>query len=347
MYHPTTRLLTILELLQTYPTLSGAELARRLEVEPRSIRRYVLMLQDMGIPIEAIRGPGGGYQLRPGFKLPPLMFTDDEATAIVLGLLGSGWLEIGQSSLAVEGALAKVLRVLPLRTRERLNAVSSHLILSPYEQEARPDVALLITLSDAIQQQQRVDLIYRSEREQSTQRTVEPYGVAGWWGRWYLVAFCCLRQGYRLFRLDRMEQVQVLTESFVRAAGFDEQAYLQEQLIGTGASPQIEIEFQATLQTVQGKIPAHFGSLTATAQGVLFQSQHGDVLSTARYLVGLNLPFVVHQPHALREALLHLAEQMIQSATAQHLPDNPGDALHQPTSQQTSVLCYHQPTVSD
>jgi predicted DNA-binding transcriptional regulator YafY len=103
MYHPTTRLLTILELLQAHPSLSGEALARRLEVEPRSVRRYIMMLQDMGMPIEAARGPGGGYRLRPGFKLPPLLFSEEEATAIVLGLLGTAWLEIGQSPVAVEG----------------------------------------------------------------------------------------------------------------------------------------------------------------------------------------------------------------------------------------------------
>src|SRR5262245_19767316 len=118
MYHPTTRLLTILELLQAHPSLSGAALARRLEVEPRSVRRYITMLQDMGMPIEATHGPGGGYRLRPGFKLPPLLFSEEEATAIVLGLLSSPWLVLGQAPVAVEGALAKVLRVLPVRARE-------------------------------------------------------------------------------------------------------------------------------------------------------------------------------------------------------------------------------------
>lgn len=101
MYHPTTRLLTILELLQAHHSLSGEALARRLEVEPRSVRRYITMLQDMGMPIEAVRGPGGGYQLRPGFKLPPLMFTEEEATALVLGLLGTVWLEVGLSLIHI------------------------------------------------------------------------------------------------------------------------------------------------------------------------------------------------------------------------------------------------------
>lgn len=317
MYHPATRLLTILELLQTYPLLSGAELARRLEVEPRSIRRYILMLQDMGIPIEASRGPGGGYQLRPGFKLPPLMFTDEEATAIMLGLLGSSWLEIGQSAVAVEGALAKVARVLPTAVRERLHAMSSHLILSPHDQEARPHAALLMDLSEAIHQCRQIDLSYRSHGNTMTRRTVEPYGLAGWWGRWYLVGYCCLRRDYRLFRLDRIEQMESLAETFVRADDFDYQAYVVEQLVQTSAGWHIEVEFQAPLEAVQQKIPPFYGSFTSTEGSVLFQFQHGNLNSTARYLLGLNLPFVVHQPVELRQAMLALADEIIKSATAQ------------------------------
>jgi predicted DNA-binding transcriptional regulator YafY len=206
MYHPTTRLLTILELLQAHPLLSGAELARRLEVEPRSIRRYIQMLQDMGMPVEATYGPGGSYRLRPSFKLPPLLFTEAEATAIALSLLGTAWLEIGMSSVAIEGALAKVARVLPERARERLNAVTTHLMLSPHTQDARPDAALLIELSDAIQQRRRVEIDYRSYSDEITSRTVEPYGMTGWIGRWYLAAYCCMRQDYRLFRLDRIQR---------------------------------------------------------------------------------------------------------------------------------------------
>ena len=87
MYHPTTRVLTILELLQAHQQLSGPELARRLEVSTRSVRQYITQLQDLGIPIEASYGCHGGYRLRPGFKLPPLMFNEDEAVALTLGLL--------------------------------------------------------------------------------------------------------------------------------------------------------------------------------------------------------------------------------------------------------------------
>lgn len=314
MYHPTTRVLTILELLQAHGTLNGAELADRLEVDRRTIRKYITMLQDLGIPVEATRGAGGGYSLRPGFKLPPLMFSEEEATAILLGLLGISWLELKLPALAVEGAMAKVARVLPIQASERLKALTAHLILSPHEQESRPDASLLISLSGAIQGRQRVAMTYRSVQDAVTQRSVEPYGVAGWWGRWYLVAYCCLRQAYRIFRLDHIEQMQVLAETFVRTEGFDCEAFIVEQIARTTPTWQIEVEFQASLRTVQQHVNARFGVLTETANGVLFQTQHGDLVSVARYLRGLNLPFVIHQPPELRQEVLRLAELLLRSA---------------------------------
>jgi predicted DNA-binding transcriptional regulator YafY len=316
MYHPTTRLLTILELLQAHPSLSGEALARRLEVEPRSVRRYIMMLQDMGMPIEAIRGPGGGYQLRPGFKLPPLMFSEEEATAIVLGLLGTSWLEIGQPSVAVEGALAKVLRVLPLRARERLNAVAANLVLSASEHAGKPEAALFLDLSEAIQQRRRIAIDYRSHHDEVTHRAVDPYGLAGWWGHWYLVGYCHLRQGYRLFRLDRLQAMQVLAETFTRAEDFDVQAYMHEHLGKVSARWQIAVEFHAPLYTVQQKIPGGYGTLTETPDGVLFRAEHGDIADVARFLVSRNLPFAVHEPPELRAELLTLAERITRSATA-------------------------------
>jgi predicted DNA-binding transcriptional regulator YafY len=316
MYHPTTRLLTILELLQAHPSLSSEALASRLEVEPRSVRRYITMLRDMGMPIEAVHGPGGGYELRPGFKLPPLMFSEEEATAIVLGLLGTAWLEIEQSPVAVEGALAKVLRVLPLRARERLNAVTANLVLSPNEYEGRPDATLLLDLSEAIQLRRRVALDYRSHHDQVTHRTVEPYGLAGWWSRWYLVGYCHLRQGYRLFRLDRLQGMRVLAETFARAEDFDVQAYLHEHLGKVSSRWQIAVIFHAPPYTVQQKIPTGYGTLTDTPAGILFQAQHGDLADVARFLVSRNLPFVVHDPPELRAELLQLAERITRSAAA-------------------------------
>lgn len=314
MYHPSTRLLTILEMLQSHRTLSGQELARRLEVEPRTVRRYIMMLQDMGMPVEATRGPGGGYRLAPGFKLPPLMFTEDEAAALLLGLLGAAWLEVELSPVAIEGALAKLARVLPARARQRLQAMVEHLHLGSPGKFARPPATLLLDLTEAIYNRQRIDLNYRSYGGEVTQRVVEPYGITGWRGNWYLVGYCCLRQDYRSFRLDRMQQVAVLAETFERVEGFDHRRYLQEQHRNTATPWLVIVEFQAPLHVVQEKIPPAYGALTATDTGVLYETEYEDLAGLARYLIGLDVPFTIHQPPELRTALLQLAEQIARMA---------------------------------
>jgi len=315
MYHPTSRVLTVLELIQSRPSITGPELAERLEMDVRTVRRYITHLQDVGIPVEANIGRYGGYRLRPGFKLPPLIFTEEEATAIMLGLLASTWLEIGQSAVAIEGALAKVSRVLPMRARERLEAVTSHLVLFPHNQQARPDASLLIDLSGAIHASQRIEIDYRSLYNEVTHRKVEPYGITGWKGHWYLGGYCCLRQDYRSFRLDRIQQVQILSETFEKAENFDFEVYVKEQYNTAGMH--MEVEFQGELSAVQQKIPTLYGTLTETPTGVLLQEQYDDVESMARYLMSLNLPFVIQHPPELREALLRLGERMVQLATAQ------------------------------
>lgn len=314
MYHPTSRVLTVLELLQSRGAMSGPELAARLETDVRTVRRYIMHLQDVGIPVETTTGRHGGYRLRPGFKLPPLLFSEEEATAIMLGLLASSWLEIGQSPIAIEGALAKVSRVLPVRARERLQAVSAHLVLVPHNQQDRPDATLLIDLSAAISASQRIAIDYRSYRHENTQRKVEPYGMTGWRGHWYLIGYCCLRRGYRVFRLDRIQKLEVLTETFEKTEDFDFETFLREKYKPDGV--QIEVEFQADLATVRQKIPTSYGTLTPTASGVLFQDRYEDIEGMARYLMVLNLPFVIHHPPELRAALQRLGERMLQIANA-------------------------------
>ena len=314
MYHPTSRVLTVLELLQSRGAMSGPELAARLETDVRTVRRYIMHLQDVGIPVETTTGRHGGYRLRPGFKLPPLLFSEEEATAIMLGLLASSWLEIGQSPIAIEGALAKVSRVLPLRARERLRAVSAHLVLVPHNQQDRPDATLLIDLSAAISASQRVAIDYHSYHHENTHRKVEPYGMTGWRGHWYLIGYCCLRRGYRVFRLDRIQKLEVLAETFERAEDFDFETFLREKYKSDGV--QIEVEFQTDLATVRQKIPTSYGTLTPTDTGVLFQDQYEDIEGMARYLMALNLPFIIHHPPELRAALQRLGERMLQIASA-------------------------------
>src|SRR6478752_10616419 len=114
------RLLTLLELLQASPAITGTEIAERLDIDPRTVRRYIQALQDLGIPVEGQRGVGGGYRIRPGYRLPPLMLSDDEAVVVVLGLIGARGTALGGGDEPVDGALAKILRVLPAQLRNQV-----------------------------------------------------------------------------------------------------------------------------------------------------------------------------------------------------------------------------------
>src|SRR5947209_9774570 len=202
MYFPATRVLTILELLQARQRLSGPELAERLEVNTRTVRRYVTMLQDLGFPVEAERGRHGYYRLRPGYKLPPLMFTEDEALALTLGLLAARRLGLTATAPAVEGALAKVERVLPVSLLERVRAVQETLNFAFHNSGMTPRSEVLLTLSGAAQQERRVELCYQSWQGEETKRPVDVYGLVYRGGYWYAVGYCHLREGLRVFRLD-------------------------------------------------------------------------------------------------------------------------------------------------
>src|SRR5579864_3955223 len=184
------RLLTLLELLQVYRNLSGEEIARRLEVSPRTVRRYVAGLQEMGIPVEAVRGRVGGYRMRPGFKLPPLMFTNDEALLVVLGLITVQRLGLAASGPAAQGALAKLDRVLPASLRDRLQAAREMLDLglSPVAR-GHADGETVLVLSSAARDQIRLRIHYRSADDVHSDRVIDPYGITFQSGHWYLVAW--------------------------------------------------------------------------------------------------------------------------------------------------------------
>ena len=309
MYHPTGRVLTVLELLQSRPGLTGPELASRLEMDVRTVRRYIVKLQDVGIPVESNAGRHGGYRLRPGYKLPPLLFSAPEAAAIVLGLMGSPWLEVEQSPAAIEGALSKITRVLPQEVRDRVLAMSSVMILSTLRDETKPDASLLILLGEAAQACQCVRLSYRSERGELTDRVVEPYGLVGFQGKWYLVGFCRLRVDHRTFRLDRIQDAHPLEERFLKAEAFDVRAYAIQNLQNYPVNFRLRVMFKAPLARVQDRVPASLGTLTQTEEGVELEWPVDDIDYGARYLLSRGVPFVVREPAQLRQAFARLADE--------------------------------------
>ena len=227
MSHPAARVLGLLELLQSQHRLTGAELSARLGVDERTVRRYARTLAELGIPVTAARGRYGGYRLLPGYKLPPLMLTDDEAVAVVLGLVAAEQLGLGTEAPATAVALGKISRVLPEALADRLAAVRQTLgfTLRRRTGTAGPDTTVLLTLGAATRSRRRVTLDYRSWRGEESRRDLDPYGLVFHAGRWYVTGHDHRRGEIRTFRLDRIAAVEPSADGeagqFTVPDGFD------------------------------------------------------------------------------------------------------------------------------
>ena len=223
MYHPTTRVFAVLELLQTHGRLSGADMAARMNIDQRTLRRYIAVLEEMGLPITAQRGRFGGYALMPGFRLAPMMFTEDEALALSVGLLAARDLGLSDAAPAVVSAQAKLERIMPATLKNRVRAVCDTVRLD-LARVAAPGAAnghLLATLSAATLACQRVQLDYRALDGHTSTREIDPYGLAFHAGAWYVLGMCHLRASIRSFRLDRVQKFDLRAASFARPTGFD------------------------------------------------------------------------------------------------------------------------------
>jgi predicted DNA-binding transcriptional regulator YafY len=309
------RLLTLLELLQAYRRLSAREISERLQVDVRTVRRYVAGLQEMGIPVEGERGAAGGYRLRPGYRLPPLMFTNEEALAVVVGLLAAQRLGLLQQGSAVQGALAKLDRVLPDQLRSQVRAARTTVALGPaLDVRGRADAATLLTLGSAAGDGSRVRIRYRAATGSVTERLTDPYGVAFQSGAWYLVAWDHLRDEVRTFRLDRVIRCEVTREAFQRPSGFDVASYVQRMLATLPWPWEAEVLLETSLREARRRIPATLGTLEQQPAGVLLRIGADDLGWLARYLAGLDLPFKVLRPAELKTALRTLAEQLLARA---------------------------------
>ncbi|QBD81487.1 YafY family transcriptional regulator [Ktedonosporobacter rubrisoli] len=314
MYFPTTRVLTVLELLQSHQRLSGPELAERLEVNTRTIRRYVTMLQDLGIPVEAERGRYGSYRLRPGFKLPPLMFNDEEALALTLGLLAARRLGLATAAPAVEGAIAKIERVLPLTLKEQVRAIQETLVFDVRPAQARPRSGIVSLFSTASAQYRQVLLCYQPWQSEVSERIVDPYGLVYRSGFWYTAGYCHLRQDLRTFRLDRVVHAEMLEDTFTPQPEFDCLSFVQQSIARTPSTWLVEVLLETTLENAQSMIPPSLAVLEQEGEKVKFYCYVDNVDWMARVLIRLSCPFIVRQPEELRDALRRLAAQIVAQA---------------------------------
>ena len=250
------RVLTVLELLQTHGRMSGADLAAHMEVSVRTVQRYVARLQDLGIPVASSRGPGGSYRLKPGFRLPPLMFGTEEAFAVALGLDALVFLGLSETAPAAASVKAKLARVLPEAVSEQVEALRAVLELERPGWVAEADIALLTRLASAVHSRKRVRLSYRAQGRAASERELEPYGLMQHSGRWFLGGTCLLRQDLRLFRVDRIKAVKVLKETFVRPEEFEMAAFLRESIAFAPAPWEVSVWLGAPPETVRRRMGA-------------------------------------------------------------------------------------------
>lgn len=317
MYDPSMRVLTVLELLQTHGRMSGADLAGRLEVSVRTVQRYVARLQDLGIPVVGARGPGGFYRLRPGFRLPPLMFGTDEAFAVALGLDALTMLGLSSTATAAESVRAKLGRVLPETVSAQVAALKGVLGLERPRWVVGADVGLLTQLANAAHLRRRVSLTYAARGGEASVRTVEPYGLAQRDGRWFLAGYCCLRRGMRLFRVDRIQSAELGSGTFERPTDFDTAAFIRESDVPPGSW-----EVVVWLGVPPEALTSWWGGATlkAEADGTRLSLRVGDLEAFALSLLYLSTRhgpcgLEVRSPPELNEAFLALAKRAAQAAS--------------------------------
>ncbi|GAA2887413.1 WYL domain-containing protein [Streptosporangium fragile] len=311
------RVLALLEVLQASPGLTGPELAARLEVDERTIRRYAARLSELGVPVRAERGRYGGYRLLPGYRLPPLMLTDDEATAVVLGLLAGRRIGLAVGEAATESALAKIQRVLPRPLRERVDAVPETLSHTAAAARAgTPKAAPLLALADAARHRVTVRLAYRSWRGEESERDLDPYGIVFHAGRWYVAGFDHGSGEVRTFRVDRVAGAARTGRGFETPAGFDPVAHVVGSLSAVPYRHEVRVLLETSLPEAAARIPAATATLTETSGGVLLAARAERLDGMAQMLAGLGWPFTVITPDGLRDEVRALAARLAAFASA-------------------------------
>ena len=232
MTNTATRLITLIFLLQNQPNQKASELAEKLGVSLRTVHRYFEMLDEMGVPVYSERGPYGGFSLVRGYKMPPLVFTLEEAVAVVLGtgIVEEMWGDLYRE--AARGALAKLENLLPEeQSREVAWARSSLVATGMNRADLKALTPLLEKLRRAIREHRSLNMNYQSSQvPHPAQRGLDPYALVHRWGWWYVVGFCHVHQDIRTFRVDRISEITLLDGTFVQPVSFHLQAYLKNEM---------------------------------------------------------------------------------------------------------------------
>jgi len=313
--NPTARALRALEILQARPGITADRLAERLGVSDRAARRYVATLREAGVPVEAERGPYGGYRLGRGLRLPPLVFSATEALGLVMAAL-DGHHPAADPEDPAGSALGKILRVLPENVGRQASLMREHAATTPERVAVRPDPATTSALVAAVAAQRRTRIGYRSASGRTHTFLVDPWAVVVRYGRWYLLcradhADADTSGGVRTYRVDRIGDVAETTEVFAPPADLDPVAMLEEHL-GRGWEHPTRVVVDAPYADVAPWVRPAMGRLSAVDDGrcLLEGSTSNPQMYAGEWLAALPFRFHVEGGPELRTAVADVAARL-------------------------------------
>lgn len=313
MWETSARLLKLLSLLQARRDWSGADLAARLEVTERTVRRDIGRLRDLGYPVHATRGTDGGYRLGAGAAMPPLLLDDDEAVAVAVGLRTAARSPVTGIEETSVRALAKLENVLPSRLRRRVSAVADYTVPVPPDSPAPAvDPAVLTTLASACRDHERLRLDYRTHDGRSAVRSVEPHRLVSWGQKWYLLAWDTDRDDWRTFRVDRIQPRTPAGPRFTPhelPEGGDVAAYVARGVSAAGFRFRARVTVHLPATVLAARLPPAVGGTIEAVddQSCVLACGADSIESVAVYLGLLDADFTVSEPPELVARLRVLA----------------------------------------
>ena len=310
MLETSARLLRLLSLLQLHADWVGADLAARLGVTPRTVRRDIARLRELGYPVHAVPGVAGGYRLGAGSSLPPLLLDDDEAVAVALSLRSAAIQSVTGIGEASVRALAKIDQVLPSRLRERAAAISQMTV--PLAGVAPILTAETLTaLARACRSRERLAFGYRNYDGETTQRLVEPYRLVQAGYRWYLVAHDLERSDWRTFRADRIDAPRLTGVRFVLPEPPDAAALVARSVTTAPYRHQARIMVHAPADEVARLVPPTVGMIEPAGAGRCVLTTGSDSLDAIAVHAGiLGFPITVLEPAELAERMRDLGDRL-------------------------------------
>ena len=299
------RTLRLLSLMQSRRNWAGADLAARLGVSVRTLRRDVERLRDLGYPVEAQPGVDGGYRLAPGASLPPLVLDDDEAVALVVGLQAAAQTAVAGMAEASVRALTKVVQVLPVRLRRRADALRAVTVSAAWQGEGSVDPHALTAVAQACRDTERLAFDYTAAGGERTERLVEPFRLVALGRRWYLVAYDLARGDWRSFRLDRLAEPRSTGARFAPRplpAG-DPEAFVRAGIGVRTPTYDVEVLVAAPADDVRRRI-GQWATVDDLGGGRCRVRMEPDDLSWPAMALGtIGAEFTVVSPPELRELL--------------------------------------------